>query len=89
MHDLVFYAVEYIAILSGIILIHKFVFNRKRKYDMGSLYLSIMAATYLWVVTACMHFFGIGIGFIGGLVAGGISVAFLDSATGFLHNSGY
>ncbi len=89
MHDLIFYAVEYLAILVGVVLIHKFVYNRKRKYDMGSLYLSILAATFLWIVTVCMHLFGIEAGFIGGLIGGGIAVALLDRATGFLHNSGY
>ncbi len=89
MHDLVFYAVEYIAILAGVVLIHKFVYNRKRKYDSGSLYLSVLAATYIWIVAVCMHVFGIETGFLGGLIGGGIAIALLDSATGFLHNSGY
>ena len=88
MHDLIFYVVEFVAIIIGVTLIHKFVFNRKRKYDMGSLYLSIMAATYIWVVTICIHLFGIETGFLGGLIGGGIAVALLDSATGFLHDSG-
>ena len=89
MHDLVFYVVEFAAIIIGVTLIHKFVFNRKRKYDTGSMYLSIIAATYIWVVTVCMHLFGIELGFVGGLIGGGIVVLFLDSATGFLFNSGY
>jgi hypothetical protein len=89
MHDIVFYAVEYSAILTGVVLIHKFVYSRKRKYDAGSLYLSVLAATYIWFVTVCMHLFGMETGFIGGVLGGGIAVAMLDKATGFLHNSGY
>jgi purine-cytosine permease-like protein len=89
MHGLIFYIVEFIVILMGVVLIHKFVYNRKREYDMGSLYLSVLGATYIWIVTVCIHEFGIETGFIGGLIGGGIAVALLDSATGFLHNSGY
>jgi hypothetical protein len=36
-----------------------------------------------------MHLFGMETGFIGGVLGGGIAVAMLDKATGFLHNSGY
>lgn len=89
MHGLIFYIVEFIVILMGVVLIHKFVYNRKREYDMGSLYLSVLGATYIWIVTVCIHEFGIETGFIGGLIGGGIAVALLDSATGFLYNSGY
>lgn len=89
MHDLIFYTVEFIAILTGVVLIHKFVYNRKRQYDMGSFYLSVMAATYIWIVAVCMHVFGIETGFIWGVIGGAVAVALLDSATGFLHNSGY
>jgi hypothetical protein len=89
MHDMFFYVVEYVAILVGVIMIHKFVYSRKRKYDAGSLYLSVLAATYIWFVTVCMHLFGMETGFIGGVLGGGMAVALLDKATGFLHNSGY
>ena len=89
MHDLVFYTVEFVVILVGIVLVHKFVFNHKRIYDLGSLYLSILAASYLWVVTACMQLFGFELGIVGGLIVGAMAVFFLDSATGFLHNAGY
>jgi hypothetical protein len=89
MHGPVFFAVEYIAILIGVVLVHKFVYCRKRKYDTGSLYLSILAATFIWVVTVSMHLFGTGVGFIGGIVGGAVAVTALDSTVGFLHNSGY
>lgn len=89
MHDFVFYSIEYIVILLGVILIHKFVYNKNKTYDSGSLYLSVLAGSYIWIVVVCMHLFGIDMGFFGGLVGGGIAVAILDSAVGFLHNSGY
>jgi hypothetical protein len=89
MHDLVFYAIEYIVITLGAIFIHKFVYNKNKAYDSGSLYLSVLAGSYIWIVVVCIHLFGIDMGFFGGLVAGGIAVAILDSAVGFLHNSGY
>jgi hypothetical protein len=89
MHGLIFYAVEYIAITLGAICLHKFVYNKNKAYDSGSLYQSVLAGSYIWTVVVCMHLFGIDIGFFGGLVAGGIAVAMLDSAVGFLHNSGY
>jgi hypothetical protein len=89
MHDLVFYLVEYAAILLGAVAIHKYVYCRNRKYDIGSLYLSVLGATYIWIVAVCIHTFGIEIGFLGGIICGGMAVAMLDSAVGFLHNSGY
>ena len=89
MHDPVFYAVEYIVVLLGVILIHKFVYNKNKAYDSGSLYLSVLAGSYIWTVVVCMHLFGVDIGFFGGLVAGCIGVAMLDSAVGLLHDSGY
>lgn len=89
MHDLVFYAVEYIAILFGVVLVHKHVYSRKRRYDVGSLYISVLAATYIWIITVSMHLFGIEVGFLGGVIVGGMAVAALDTAIGFLHNSGY
>ncbi len=89
MHDLVFYAAEYVFITLGAILIHKFVYNKNKPYDSGSLYLSMLAGSYIWTVVVCMHIFGTDIGFFGGLLAGSIAVAMLDSAVGFLHNSGY
>jgi hypothetical protein len=89
MHGPVFFGVEFIAILIGVILVHKFVYCRKRKYDTGSLYLSVLAATFIWVMTVCMHEFGIGAGFIGGIAGGAVVVTALDRAVGFLHNSGY
>lgn len=88
-HDLVFYTVEYVAILLGAILVHKFVYNRRKAYDMGSLYLSVLGATYIWIFAICIREFGIETGFIVGVIGGGIAVALLDSATGFLHNAGY
>ncbi len=89
MHDTVFYAIEYMVILLGAILVHKFVYNRRKKYDMGSFYISVLAATYLWVVTVSMHLLGVETGFFVGFGLGGIAVAALDAAVGILHNSGY
>ncbi len=89
MHDLTFYLVEYIVLLLGVVSIHKYVYGRGRKYDKGSLYLGVLAATYIWVFTACIQLFGIEAGLVGGIVAGGIAVVALDAAVGFLHNMGY
>lgn len=89
MHDPIFYLVEYVAILLGVILVHKFVYCHKRIYDLGTLYVSVLAATYVWAVVVCMHLFGIELGFTGGIIGGGIAIMALDTAVGFLHNSGY
>lgn len=89
MHDTIFYLVEYVAILLGVIMVHKFVFCRYKTYDHGTLYLSVLAGTYIWAVTVCMHLFGIDVGFMGGIIVGGIAIVALDTAVGFLHNSGY
>ncbi len=89
MHDITFYAIEYLAILLGVFLIHRFVYNRRRKYDAGSFYISILAATFIWVVTVSMHLLGVEMGFLVGFALGGIAVAALDAAVGVLHNSGY
>ncbi len=89
MHDTVYFAVEYLVILLGVVLVHKFVYNRKKKYDMGSFYLSVLGATYIWVVTVSMHLLGIETGFFLGFFIGGMAVAALDTAVGLLHDSGY
>jgi purine-cytosine permease-like protein len=89
MHDFIFYSVEYIVILFGVVIVHKYVYNRKRRYDTGSFYLSVLAATYIWIVTVSMHLLGIEAGFFLGFALGGFAVAALDTAVGFLHNSGY
>jgi len=88
-HDVSFYALEYPVILLGVFLVHRFVYNRRRKYDMGSFYISILAATYIWIVAVSMHLLGIETGFLVGFAVGGIAVAALDTAVGVLHNSGY
>ncbi len=89
MHDAVFYAVEYMVILFGVVLVHRFVYNRKKKYDRGSFYISVLAATYIWIVTVCMHLLGVETGFLCGFALGGVAVAALHTAVGFMHNSGY
>jgi hypothetical protein len=89
MYNTVFYAAEYPVILLGVVLVHKYVYNRKKKYDSGTFYLSVLAATYIWIVTVSMHLLGIDTGFFLGILVGGIAVAALDTAVGFLHSSGY
>jgi hypothetical protein len=89
MHDTIFYAAEYLVILLGVVLIHKFVYNRKKKYDTSTFYISVLAATYIWIVTVSMHLLGVETGFLCGVLIGGMAVVALDTAVGFLHNSGY
>lgn len=89
MHGALFYAAEFAVILLGIVLVHRFVCSRRMKYDSGSLYLSMLAATFIWVVAVSMHLLGIGAGFLCGIVAGGMAVAALDTAVGLLYNAGY
>jgi hypothetical protein len=89
MHDMIFYALEYLVILLGVVLVHRFVYNRKKKYDVGSFYLSVLGAIYIWIVTVSMHLLGIEAGFLCGFVVGGMAVAALDMAVGVLHNTGF
>lgn len=89
MHDPTFYGVEYIVFLLGTVFLHRFLFSRNRKYDGGSLYMSILAATYLWIVAVAMHLYGIELGFLAGVIGGGIAVGALDVAAGLLWQAGY
>ena len=89
MDPYVHYALEFVVILVGITLIHKYIFNYQRKYDSGSFYLSIMGAVYIWTVVVSMHMFGISLGFIMGIIGGAIAVMMLDTTAGILYRSGY
>lgn len=84
-----YYALEFVVILIGVTLIHKFIFNHKRTFDSGSFYLSIMGAVYIWTVVVSMHMFGIPLGFILGIIGGALAVMMLDSTACFLYRSGY
>ena len=84
-----YYGLEFVVILVGVTLIHKYVFNHKRTFDSGSFYLSIMGAVYIWIVAVSMHMFGISLGFIMGIIGGALAVMMLDTTAGFLYRSGY
>ncbi|HEY3422326.1 MAG TPA: hypothetical protein VGK13_04140 [Methanocellaceae archaeon] len=83
------YALEFVVILVGITLIHKYIFNHNRTFDSGSFYLSIMGAVYVWTVVVSMHMFGISLGFILGIIGGALAVMMLDTTAGILYRSGY
>lgn len=83
------YALEFIAILFGVILIFGFIINRKKKFDQGTLYLCILGAVYIWIVVIAMHLFGVELGFVLGVIGGAMTVMLLDTTVGILYRSGY
>jgi hypothetical protein len=85
----ILYALEFIAILFGVILVFGFIINRKKKFDQGSLYLCVLGAIYIWIVVVAMHLFGIELGFVLGIVGGALAVMMLDTTVSFLYRSGY
>ncbi len=89
MDALILYALEFIAILFGVILVFGFIINRKKKFDQGSLYLCILGALYIWIVVVAMYMFGIELGFVLGIVGGAMTVMMMDTAVGILYRSGY
>lgn len=83
------YALEFIAILFGVILVFGFIINRKKKFDQGTLYLCILGAVYIWIVVIAMHLFGVELGFVLGVIGGAMTVMLLDTTVGILYRSGY
>jgi uncharacterized membrane protein len=89
MDALILYALEFVAILFGVILAFGFIINRKKKFDQGSLYLCVLGAIYIWIVVMAMHLFGIELGFVLGIIGGAVAVMMMDTAVGMLYRSGY
>lgn len=89
MHDSLFYAIELIALLGGMIFIDRFVYRRNKQYYKGSQYLCILAAVFMWITVVCIQAYGIVSGLIYGLPAGSVIVAIINAATGLLYKSGY